>query len=72
MGQYSVLIVDDDVKLVRLLQTYFTKENFITYTANDGLDALQIVRERKPDIYGARFDAARDGWVGCMPEASQG
>lgn len=50
MAQYSVLIVDDDVKLVNLLQTYFAKEGYITYTANDGLDALQVVRERKPDI----------------------
>ncbi len=50
MAQYSVLIVDDDVKLVKLLQTYFAKEGFITYTVNDGLDALQAVREKKPDI----------------------
>ncbi len=50
MAQYSVLIVDDDVKLVKLLQTYFAKEGYITYTANDGLDALQVVRERHPDI----------------------
>lgn len=50
MGQYSVLIVDDDVKLVRLLQVYFEKEGCITYSANNGLDALQVLRERKPDI----------------------
>lgn len=50
MAQYTVLIVDDDVKLVQLLQTYFNKEGFITYTAGDGLDALIAVRERKPDI----------------------
>lgn len=50
MAQYSVLIVDDDVKLVKLLQTYFEKEGCITYSANDGLDALQAVREKKPDI----------------------
>ena len=50
MAQYAVLIVDDDVKLVSLLQTYFAKEGYVTYTANDGLDALQMVRERKPDI----------------------
>lgn len=50
MAQYSVLIVDDDVKLVKLLQAYFEKEGYITYSANDGLDALQVVRERKPDI----------------------
>jgi len=50
VAQYSVLIVDDDVKLVKLLQTYFEKEGCITYSANDGLDALQVVRERRPDI----------------------
>jgi len=50
VAQYAVLIVDDDVKLVKLLQTYFEKEGYITYSANDGLDALQVVRERKPDI----------------------
>lgn len=50
MAQYSVLIVDDDVKLVRLLQVYFEKEGCITYSANNGLDALQVLRERKPDI----------------------
>lgn len=50
MGQYSVLIVDDDVKLVKLLQTYFEKEGYLAYAANNGLDALQIVRLQKPDI----------------------
>ncbi|MDF2634892.1 MAG: two component transcriptional regulator, winged helix family [Pelosinus sp.] len=50
MAQYSVLIVDDDIKLVTLLQTYFEKDGCLTYTAGNGLDALQIVREYKPDI----------------------
>jgi len=50
VAQYSVLIVDDDVKLVKLLQTYFEKEGYNTYSAIDGLDALQMVRECKPDI----------------------
>ena len=50
MPQYSVLLVDDDVKLVRLLQSYFEKDGFLIYTAYDGLDALQIVRQRKPNI----------------------
>ncbi|MBP2627428.1 MAG: two component transcriptional regulator, winged helix family [Firmicutes bacterium] len=50
MAQYSVLIVDDDIKLVKLLKTYFEKDGFITYCVNDGLDALAAVREKKPDI----------------------
>lgn len=50
MASYSVLIVDDDMKLVKLLQTYFAKDGFVTYCADNGLDALQLVKERKPDI----------------------
>ncbi len=50
MAHNSVLIVDDDVKLAQLLKTYFDKEGFVTHTVHDGLDALQAVREKKPDI----------------------
>jgi len=66
MAQYSVLIVDDDVKLVQLLKTYFDKEGFITYTANDGLVALQEVRQRKPDIMILDLMLpSMDGWDVC-------
>jgi two-component system alkaline phosphatase synthesis response regulator PhoP len=66
MAQYSVLIVDDDVKLVQLLKTYFTKEGFITYTAHDGLDALQAVWEKKPDIMILDLMLpGLDGWDVC-------
>jgi len=50
MVQSSVLIVDDDAKLVELLKTYFYKENFIVYTAYNGSDALKIVQQQKPNI----------------------
>lgn len=50
MVQSSVLIVDDDVKLVELLKTYFSKEDFLVHTAYNGPDALQLVRQHKPDI----------------------
>jgi DNA-binding response OmpR family regulator len=50
MIQHSVLIVDDDVKLVELLQTYFEQEQFLVYTAYDGVAAIELVDKRKPDI----------------------
>ena len=66
VAQHSVLIVDDDVKLVKLLQTYFEKAGFITYSANDGLDALQVVRQRKPDILVLDLMLpGLDGWDVC-------
>jgi DNA-binding response OmpR family regulator len=66
MPQYSVLIVDDDVKLVALLKTYFEKDGFLTLTANDGLDALQMVREKQPDIMVLDLMLpGLDGWDVC-------
>jgi DNA-binding response OmpR family regulator len=50
MGQNSVLLVDDDIKLLNLLRLYFEKEEFIVYTATDGVDALMAVRDHAPDI----------------------
>lgn len=66
MAQYSVFIVDDDKKLVQLLKVYFEKEGFITYTANDGLDALQLVGQKKPDIMILDLMLpGLDGWDVC-------
>lgn len=66
MSQYSVLIVDDDVKLVNLLKTYFAKDGFLTYSAGNGLDALQLVREKKPDIMVLDLMLpGMDGWDVC-------
>lgn len=66
MPQYSVLIVDDDEKLVQLLKIYFEKEGFIAYTAGDGLDAMIAVRERKPDIMVLDLMLPGvDGWEVC-------
>ena len=50
MPQYSVLLVDDDPKIAKLLQSYFEKEDFAVFTALDGITALQLFRDKKPDI----------------------
>ena len=50
MPQYSVLLVDDDPKIAKLLQSYFEKEDFAVFTALDGIAALQLFRDKKPDI----------------------
>ena len=50
MRTNSILIVDDDEKLCTLLQSYFEQEQFIVYVANDGLAALNILRNQKPQI----------------------
>lgn len=66
MGKYSVLLVDDDEKLVQLLKLYFEKEGFITYAAYDGLQALRLVREKTPSMVVLDIMLPEiDGWEVC-------
>lgn len=66
MHQKSVLLVDDDAKLLTLLKKYFELDGFIVYTASDGIDALMAVREHKPDIMVLDLMMPGiDGWEVC-------
>ncbi|HEY0602123.1 MAG TPA: response regulator transcription factor [Herpetosiphonaceae bacterium] len=45
-----ILIVDDDVKIVELLQLYLEKEGYDTLVAYDGFTALTFARQKRPDL----------------------
>lgn len=66
MFKYSVLIVDDDIKLADLLKTYFTKDGFVVLVAYDGSRALELIRDAKPDIVVLDIMLPIiDGWEVC-------
>ncbi|WBW98317.1 response regulator transcription factor [Oceanirhabdus sp. W0125-5] len=46
----SILICDDDINILDVLSSYFEKENFEVYTANNGRDGLIIFMENRPSI----------------------
>lgn len=46
----NVLIVDDDQDIVAVLSIYLEAENFDVFFANNGRDALEIVKEKPIDI----------------------
>lgn len=46
----KVLIVDDDPKLLKMLQRTLTYENLKAITANNGLEALPLINSEKPDL----------------------
>ena len=50
MASNSILIVDDDKNILDLVQTYLRKDDYRVLTAYDGLRALEIVRQRRPDL----------------------
>lgn len=46
----KVLIVDDDVKIVELVKLYLNRDGYKVLTAYDGVEALRLARESKPDL----------------------
>ncbi|WKZ47107.1 MAG: response regulator transcription factor [Anaerolineales bacterium] len=46
----SVLIVDDDPKLLKMLQRTLTYENLTVFTATNGLEALPLAQSQHPDV----------------------
>ena len=48
--QQTILIVDDDREIIRLVRSYLENANFTIWDASDGETALQILRRERPDL----------------------
>ena len=46
----TILVVDDEQRLVSLVGTYLTQSGFRVVTAPNGLEALSVARREKPDL----------------------
>jgi DNA-binding response OmpR family regulator len=46
----TILVVDDEKRLVSLIETYLKQEGFRVLTAYDGQQALEITRREQPDL----------------------
>jgi two-component system OmpR family response regulator len=46
----DILIVEDEAEIAQLIQLYLEKEGFTCRTCRDGLTALQVFQEQKPDL----------------------
>ena len=46
----SILVVDDDRKLVELIKLYLERDGYRVLTAYDGQEALELARERRPNL----------------------
>ncbi len=47
---HTILVVDDEKRLVSLLHSYLTQEGYRVVTAYNGKDALLIAQKEKPDL----------------------
>ncbi len=50
MANASVLVVDDDRKVVDLVTLYLKRDGYRVLAAYDGAQALEIAREKRPDL----------------------
>ena len=50
MAKSKILVVDDDRKIVDLVRAYLEKDGYRVLTAYDGLRALELARQKRPDL----------------------
>jgi DNA-binding response OmpR family regulator len=48
--QRRILIVDDEPDLLHAIKLYLEEEGYLTFTAGNGVEALEVVREKIPDL----------------------
>ena len=46
----TIMVVDDEKRLVSLVESYLTKEGYRVVTAYNGREALSVARNEKPDL----------------------
>ncbi|MBW4526628.1 MAG: response regulator transcription factor [Phormidium tanganyikae FI6-MK23] len=46
----EILIVEDEAEIAQLIQLYLEKEGFSCRACRDGISALQVLQEQKPDL----------------------
>jgi DNA-binding response OmpR family regulator len=47
---HKILVVDDDQKIVELVKLYLERDRFQVLAAFDGLQALELARQKQPDL----------------------
>jgi DNA-binding response OmpR family regulator len=50
MAKYKILVVDDDRNIVDLVRLYLERDGYQVLVAHDGLEALRLARQRRPDL----------------------
>jgi DNA-binding response OmpR family regulator len=50
MAKYKILVVDDDRNIVDLVRLYLERDGYQVLVAYDGLEALKLARQRRPDL----------------------
>lgn len=47
MHNATLLLVDDEAEIIKLMQIYLENEGYRLLTARDGLEALEIIKKKR-------------------------
>ena len=62
----KILVVDDDLNICELLKLYLEKDGYVVYTANDGKQAVDMFKNKTPDLVLLDIMLPKmDGWQVC-------
>jgi DNA-binding response OmpR family regulator len=50
MTKKTIMVVDDETRLVSLVENYLSQEGYQVVTAKDGKQALDVAKRAKPDL----------------------
>ncbi|MDP2663599.1 MAG: response regulator transcription factor [Dehalococcoidia bacterium] len=50
MAGEKILVVDDEARIVELVQVYLERDGFLVLAARDGIEALEVARRERPDL----------------------
>ncbi|MBQ9958974.1 MAG: response regulator transcription factor [Oscillospiraceae bacterium] len=66
MAKHTIMVVDDEKNICELMRLYLEKEGFAVTIANNGSDAISLIRQSRPDL--VLLDIMMpviDGWEVC-------
>ena len=66
MSKPNIMVVDDEKNICELIRLYLEKEGFAVTIANNGSDAIAMIRQNRPDL--VLLDIMMpviDGWEVC-------
>ncbi len=46
----KILVVDDEPDIIEILQYNLQKEGYITFSASNGVEAVELAKQKKPDL----------------------
>lgn len=62
----TILVVDDEPRIVELAGLYLRNDGYTVLSAHDGLSALRMIEERRPDLVVLDIMLPKmDGWEVC-------